>query len=92
MYSNKLNSKNTIVAGVISNLYDVKFSDSLSVFGRYYPLKSGKGFSDLLEGYVTWQHKFGDRFVLNAGAHLQYFTLSNSFCCRAAARPPLPDQ
>lgn len=85
MYSNKLNARHTIVAGIISNLYDVKFSDSLSVFGRYYPLKSGKGLSDLLEGYVTWQHKFGERFVLNAGAHLQYFTLSNSF----AAEPRL---
>jgi hypothetical protein len=85
MYSNKLDSKNTIIAGLISNVYDVKFGDSLSLFSRYYPLISGKGYSDLLEGYTEWQHKFGDRVVLNAGAHLQYYTLSKSF----AAEPRL---
>ena len=78
LYSNKLNTKNTIVAGIHSNIYDVKFSDSITLFNNFYPLKAGKGVSDLLEGYVTWQHKFNNRFVLNTGAHLQYFTLSNS--------------
>lgn len=78
MYSNKLNARNTLVAGLISNVYDVKFSDSLSVYGHFYPLKYGTGFSDLMEAYLTWQHKFGDRFVLNVGAHSQYYTLSNS--------------
>lgn len=78
LYSNKLSAKNTVVAGIIANVFDVKFSDSISLFNRYVPLKSGQGFSALLEGYVTWQHKFGERVVLNTGVHMQYFTLSNS--------------
>jgi len=79
MYNNKLDAKNTIMAGIISNVYDVKFTDSISLNNMFVPLKRGIGYSDLMEGYVTWQHKFGDRVVLNSGAHAQYFTLSNSW-------------
>jgi hypothetical protein len=78
-YNNKLDAKNTIIAGVITNVYDVKFTDSISLGNTYVPFKRGIGFSDLMEGYVTWQHKFGDRVVLNSGVHAQYFTLSNSW-------------
>ena len=78
-YNNKLNTKNTIMAGIISNLYDLKFTDSLSLFNHFYPIDNGKGFSELLEGYVTWQHKFGDRFMLNTGVHSQFYSLSKSW-------------
>jgi hypothetical protein len=78
-YNNKLDAKNTIIAGIISNVYDVRFTDSISLANAFVPFKKGIGFSDLLEGYMTWQHKFGDRLVLNTGIHAQYFTLSNSW-------------
>jgi hypothetical protein len=78
VYNNKLDAKNTIMGGIISNVYDVKFSDSISLDNVFKPRIAGSGYSDLLEGYLTWQHKFGDRLVLNIGAHSQYFTLSNS--------------
>lgn len=77
-YNNKLNPKNTIMAGVISNLYDVKFTDSLSLANQFHPIDNGKGLSDLLEAYATWQHKFGDQLLLNAGVHSQFFSLSKS--------------
>ncbi len=79
LYSNKLDAKNTIMAGIISNIYDVKFSDSISLANAFRPRIGGTGYSDLLEGYVVWQHKFGDRLVLNSGVHAQYYTLSNSW-------------
>ena len=85
LYSNKINSKNTVIVGAIANMYDVNFTDSISLFNRYFPQKSGKGVSALIEAYSNWQHKFGERIVLNVGAHLQYFTLSKSF----AAEPRL---
>jgi hypothetical protein len=79
MYNNKIDAKNTIMAGVITDVYDVKFSDSLSLDNAFRPRIAGTGYSDLMEGYMTWQHKFGDRPVLNTGVHAQYFTLSNSW-------------
>ena len=79
VYNNKLDAKNTIMAGLISNVYDLKFRDSISIFNAFHPIIQGVGFSDLMEGYFIWQHKFGDRLVLNSGVHAQYFTLSNSW-------------
>jgi len=78
-YNNKLNAKNTIAVGLIGNVYDVLFSDSISFNGNFFPLKYGKGYSGLVEAYATWQCKLGNRVVLNTGFHAQYFTLSNSF-------------
>jgi hypothetical protein len=77
VYNLKINSKNTFVAGIISNVYDVKFTDSLSLNG-FRPIDNGTGYSELLEGYATWQHKFGERLALNAGAHSQYYSLSGN--------------
>lgn len=85
VYNYKLNAKNTIMAGLNSNLYDLKFTDSLSLMNALRPIDNGSGYSDLLEAYVTWQHKFGDLLVLNAGLHGQYYTLSNAW----AAEPRL---
>ena len=79
VYNVKLDSKNTIMAGINNNVYDVKFKDSISIFNSFHPIIQGTGPSDLIEAYITWQHKFGDRLVLNAGAHAQYYSLSNSF-------------
>ncbi|MFN8276124.1 MAG: TonB-dependent receptor [Chitinophagales bacterium] len=78
VYNRKINAANTIMAGVNTNVYDVFFKDSLSYNGQFIPLKYGKGQSALIEAYATWQHKFGDRLVLNLGLHGQFFTLSKS--------------
>ncbi|MFN8310166.1 MAG: TonB-dependent receptor [Chitinophagales bacterium] len=78
VYNRKINSRNTIVAGVNGNVYDVFFKDSVSYGGVFLPIKYGKGISGLVEAYATWQHKFGERLVMNLGLHGQYFTLSKS--------------
>lgn len=77
-YNTKLNAKNTITAGVITNVYDLFFSDSISYDGKFVPMKYAKGYSALAQVYAQWQHKFSDQLVLNTGIHIQHFSLSRS--------------
>ena len=79
LYNNKIDARNTVTTGVIVDVYDVNFTDSLIADSGFAPLKYGKGFSAMLQAYAMWQHKFTERLVLNVGFHAQYFTLSNSF-------------
>lgn len=77
-YNHKMNTRNTIGTGFIGTVFDVKFLTDVSYNGNLVPVKSGKGYSGLLEYYAMWQHKFSDRLVLNTGFHIQYFSLSRS--------------
>nr|MBX2840706.1 TonB-dependent receptor [Flammeovirgaceae bacterium] len=44
----------------------------------WFTIKKGKGYSTLVRAYTTWQHKFTQDLILNAGLHYQYFNLSSS--------------
>lgn len=73
----KVNSKNTIVGGVIGDLYAINFLDSSKVFFQFLERSNYKGQSILGQSYVQWKHKFSQRLVLNSGIHTQHFS-SNS--------------
>jgi CarboxypepD_reg-like domain len=84
LYNHKFNSKNTLVSGVIGDVYHINFSDSLAhvidTTGKqgFIPLRTGSGVSALIQVYTSWLHRFTDRLSLTAGLHLQYHTLSKS--------------
>ncbi len=78
LYNNKINSKNTVTTGIHANIYDLQFADSFLISNNFVPVKSGEGFSALLELYAMWKHKFTELLTLNTGVHLQYYTLSQS--------------
>ncbi len=77
-YNNKVNSKNTATIGVMTDVYDLLFSDSIALGNGFFPMKYAKGYSSLVQLYTTWQHKFSERLVLNTGLHIQYFSLSKT--------------
>ncbi len=79
MLNSKLNAKNTVTAGVMVNVYDLKFADSVLFGNVFVPVKYGKGYSALVEAYTMWKHKFSEQLSLNLGMHAQYFSLSGSF-------------
>ncbi len=79
LVNTKLDTKNTVTAGSIVNVYDIRFADSVLYGNRFAPVKDGSGISALAEFYAMWKHKFTEQISLNAGAHLQYFSLSSSF-------------
>lgn len=79
MGNTKLDARNTVTEGVMVNVYDLKFADSVLYQSAFIPAKAGKGYSALVEAYVMWKHKFTEQLSLNAGMHAQYFSLSGSF-------------
>ncbi len=79
MGNTKINSRNTVTQGIIANIYDLSFGDSVLYVDRFVPIKSGKGYSALIEAYVMWKHKFNEQLSINGGMHAQYYSLSSSF-------------
>ncbi len=79
LYNNKINAKNVVTAGVIADVFNLNFNDSLRIDSvSFAAVKAGKGWSALIESYAMWQHKFNTQLSLNTGVHIQYYTLSNS--------------
>lgn len=85
MLNTKLDVKNTVTAGVIVNVYDLGFSDSVLYGNSFIPVKDGKGYSALVETYAMWKHRFTEKLSINAGAHTQFFSLSGSFAVEPRA-------
>jgi hypothetical protein len=79
MANSKLDTKNTVTTGLIVDVYDLKFADSILYGSTFVPMKYGKGFSTLVEAYAMWKHKFNEQLSLNLGMHTQYYSLSSSF-------------
>ncbi|MCC6370267.1 MAG: TonB-dependent receptor [Bacteroidia bacterium] len=80
-YNKKFNSRNFLNAGVYAELYNTLFVDSNDyLFGNhtFITLRNYKGNTSLLRGFVQWQHKFSDNFLINAGISNQFFLLNNS--------------
>lgn len=80
--NHKFSATDFIVAGVIVNAYHIDFGDSIlrqtpSNTQYWRPLIKGNGNSILMQGYLNWQHRFTEEITLNAGAHIQHFTLGN---------------
>jgi len=74
----KINAKNTIAAGIITEYYATDIIDSMYVEDAYQTLTNSKGNSVLLQSYVNYQHKFSKNFTFNGGLHSQHFKLTNS--------------
>ena len=79
LYNNKIDARNTVTTGVMGDVFDGKFMDSILLPNGFYPIKNAEGYSGLIQAYAMWQHRFTERLTLNVGVHMQYFTLGNSF-------------
>lgn len=80
-YNKKFNSRNFINMGLYTELYQTVFVDSNDyLFGdnTFITLRNYKGSTALLRGFIQWQHKFSDNFLINAGISDQFFLLNNS--------------
>jgi len=80
--NHKFSAADMIIAGMIVNYYQVSFGDSIlrqtPVHNTYWrPMVRGSGNSLLTQGYVNWQHRFSETLTLNAGGHVQYFSLGH---------------
>ncbi len=82
-YVNKINSKNTIVAGLGFEQHNIQYADSflreLTDTSFYqHPTGIDKNGLFLLNGYLQWQHKFNNELTVNTGLYYQQFLYNNS--------------
>lgn len=80
-YNKKFNSRNFVNGGIYAEFFDALFIDSVdNYFGynTFVTLRDYKGSSALLRGFIQWQHKFSDNFLINTGISNQYFLLNGS--------------
>jgi hypothetical protein len=80
LYNNKLNSRNTIRAGVIASrlAYDysqVAFDDDNN---RWESLLNGSGSTYFYQAYAQWKLKLNNKFTFIPGVHASLFSLNRS--------------
>ncbi len=74
----KVNSRNTIKAGISADIYYSNYADSVLQDSSFTYGEKFKTTNTLLQTYVEWQHKFTDNIVLNAGLHYQDFLINTN--------------
>ncbi|MFW5761175.1 MAG: TonB-dependent receptor, partial [Cyclobacteriaceae bacterium] len=78
----KLNAKNTISTGLIADLYQMDLLRTLTWQRGQTALAVNEvnyqGNTMLWQGYVSWQHKFNHRLLMNSGLHYQNLTLNEN--------------
>ncbi len=78
--NSKINKQNTVNAGVMADLYQFNYQDSLLEQKTFYHhLRDFTGDGVLLQAYVKWQHRFSDNLTLNSGVHYQQFMVNNTY-------------
>lgn len=80
-YNKKINSRNFFNTGVYSEVYNTLFVDSNdNLFGyrTFVTYRNYRGSTALFRGFVQWQHKFSNNFLINTGLSNQFFLLNNS--------------
>lgn len=85
----KFNKKTSANIGVIAEVFDIDFLDSVrNDMGVYFQRQRFQGTAPLVQAYVQAKHKFNERLTLIAGLHSQHFTRngSNALEPRAALR------
>lgn len=85
-YNKKINKKNTLKIGWVTDYAQFNFIDSVTTDARgqdslntyrYRFNKSGDYY--MVQPYISWKHKFSDDLVLTAGLTSFYLNLGNSF-------------
>ena len=80
-YNKKFNSRSFVNVGLYSEFFNTLFVDSNDfLFGTntFVVLRNYKGSTALLRGFVQWQYKFSDKFLINTGVSNQFFLLNNT--------------
>lgn len=87
----KVNPKNSFKAGFFANAFHVNFHDQVKIVSRYdtlaqdineMPYKvriNSQADFFLIQPYVTYVHKFNEKWSTNLGLFSQYLSLSNSW-------------
>ncbi len=80
-YSVKFSAKNYLETGIIFDIYQINYLDSVldsdvQIMKAY---TKEKGSMEFIRAYLQWQHHFSDKLTLNSGAYAQQLFYNNSF-------------
>lgn len=77
-FNRKIGARNTLTAGAIASLYDMDMNRrNIWVESKMNEIDY-EGSTALFQGYLAWQHKFTDQWILNTGLHFQRLTLNKA--------------
>lgn len=78
-YTRKVNSRNTLSAGVIYKDKWIKQHDSVLYYGSYlHLLDLNNEHLRLIQSFLEWKHRFSEKTDLYIGAHSQYLLMNNT--------------
>jgi hypothetical protein len=82
----KLNAKNSFVAGFTYNQFHLNYTDSTRGEGnKFITLRNFKGDAGFIQGYGNWQTRPSDKLTINAGIYYQQLLLNNTFAIEPRA-------
>lgn len=82
----KLNARNSFVAGFTYNQFNLNYIDSTrSVGSKFITLRNFKGDAGFVQGYGNWQTRPSDKLTINAGIYYQQLLLNNTFAIEPRA-------
>ncbi len=78
-YTNKINAKNTVRAGVIISQmdFDFKFKETDEDTLRIY--LDNRGAAQMIQAFGHWKYRISEDWTLNTGLHYTLFTLNNNY-------------
>jgi hypothetical protein len=76
----KFSAQDRLTIGAMADDIHYSYNDSLldGTYG-FIPYINENNSTQLLRGYVQWQHRFSENITLNTGMYAQYLTLNSSF-------------
>ena len=77
--NSKLNSKNTVTAGVIHTQLNYNFFNSYLDEGVLYNDLNVSENSNYSQAFATWKHRFTEDLTMVAGSHFMHFGLNNTY-------------
>lgn len=78
--NSKLNSKNTVTAGVIHTQLNYGFYNSYTTEeGDFYTDLDISENSNYSQAFATWKHRFTEDLTLVTGSHFMHFRLNNTY-------------
>jgi len=80
-YNHKFNAQHSLRTGLTATLFYYDVIDSIYRFSdqSFYYRNDYRGYSVLLQPYITWQYKINEALLLNTGLHGQYYGYNQSF-------------
>lgn len=78
MYTNKLNARNTVRAGVVLSQLDFSYQFKALDDGIFKSYLDNSGDGQMLQSYVHWKHRLTDKLTFNSGLHYTYYALTKS--------------